>query len=98
MTADNLKQLLSFEPDLNSVTILSQRELNDGATYYLLSLDIAGEEFIIPVVHYDGEDWLFTPRDWQTASPNDDIESVVWRVNNTAQEGVVLNSQPRLFV
>lgn len=53
----------------------------------------------VPFVWYVGEEWLFTPWDWQSYPSNEpeDIESIKWRVNDTNKAGIILNGLPRIF-
>lgn len=97
MTTNDLISLLSFEADLQDAEIISTTELNNGATLIVARLCYTGGEMTVPFIHYNGEDWIFTPRDWQQpgidATPVDEIE---WRVNDTDIAGIMLNGQPHI--
>lgn len=95
-----LLEILSFEEGLEDVYILAKEELKNGATFYLCSLIYAGgKEMNVSFVHYDGQDWIFTPCDWQGFMPiyADDIEKIDWRVNDTDHKGMMFAGLPMLW-
>lgn len=72
--------------------------LHDGATYYYVSIQLDDDGTMdIPVIHYEGEDWVFTPWDWQSCFAGDasDVETVRWRAGE--QEAIMMDGLPRLF-
>lgn len=99
----DFRELLKFEDELGlqDVKVLESIYLRDTATWYKLELTYADQVMIVPFIHYDGENWLFTPWDWQGTLPQtpDELESIKWRVNNTDSEGIILNvgGVPRIF-
>lgn len=101
MTNNELLTLLSFEKDLESVNIISQSEIEEDASHIVAELNYAdGTIYKLPFIWYQGKEWIFTPYDWQSYPSIllDDIESIQWRVNNTEDEGIMINGLPRLFV
>lgn len=100
MTTTELFDLLSFESGLNAVSIISQTELKDNATFIVATLEYAGQTLTVPFIHYSGEDFIFTPSDWQGYTPKspDDIEDVEWRVNDTSHTAIMLGGLPRIFI
>lgn len=107
MTNKDLFDLLSFEVEngLKTVGIIQDVELGDGAHFLRAELTYDyGEDsidtIVVPFIKYDGEDWLFTPWDWQASdfvtSPAE-ITDIDWRVNDTARHGIMYNGLPRLF-
>ncbi len=103
MTTNDILNALNEVEGLKSAEITRQTELNDGASFTIVDLaidDKYGERTItIPVIHYEGEDFIFTPWDWQSWWPEtpDEIDQVTWRVNATGQEAVMMNGLPRIF-
>lgn len=98
MTSKQLLSLLSFEERLKSVEIISQIELREGATFIVASLTYPDEKMVIPFIHYVNNEYLFTPCDWQTDLPQtpEEIEKIMWRVNNTEKEALMINGLPHL--
>lgn len=107
MDANELKQLISsFEENIEDVEILKDVSLGETASLVVARLTYSGGEgkpyaMIVPFIYYDGEDWLFTPYDWddyydETFGP-DRITDVEWHYNNTEHIGIMLAGLPRLF-
>lgn len=100
MTNEQLFDLLKFEPDLAKVEICRQEENQDlGAEFIVAELTYTdGITMLVPFVYYAGNDWIFTPRDWQGALPTsmDQAATIDWRVNGTDTEGIILNGLPML--
>lgn len=99
MTNERLLDLLSFEESVKSVEIKNQQELHDNATFIVADLDCGKYGiFTIPVIHYEGEDWVFTPNDWQSWVPTtpEEIDSIDWYANALGKEGINLNGLPTL--
>lgn len=99
MTNDQLKDLLDFEEPLTSAEILKEYECADSATFIVARLQYPdGATMTVPFVHFAGEDWLFTPCDWQDWTPDnpEDIDKITWRVDDTETEGVMFMGLPRL--
>lgn len=100
MTSEELYGLLDFIGNLDTVEILSETEFPEDHGIYIvakLTTD-EGDVFTLPFVHYDGEDWIFMPRDWDSELSFDpeSAEDIDWIVNDTKTEGIVLNGLPRL--
>lgn len=100
MTNADLLTLLSFDQGIESVNIISEVALKDDATFILAELQLTDGSMTVPFVHYKGEDWLFTPSDWQepwfaNATPSD-VEGITWRINDTDTEAMMLGDQPRI--
>ena len=99
---EDLKGLLSFEDKngLQSVHINKQYKIEEKGIFISAEL-FYNDEFsmTVPFVWYVGEEWLFTPWDWQSYPSNEpeDIESIKWRVNDTDKAGIILNGLPRIF-
>ena len=53
----------------------------------------------VPFIWYEGDDFIFTPRDWQACNPleADAIEGIPWRINDTEIPAIILNGLPRLL-
>lgn len=106
MTPTELLSLLSFEGDtLQSAEIVSETELHDNASFIIADLTCHQGNFQYtmrgPFVYYLGEDFIFTPRDWQepwleSATP-DDVEEIEWRIGGSNEEAIMLNGLPRAF-
>ena len=98
MTNQELRDLLDFEEPLKSVEIISEYDCADTATFIVARLQYPDETLTVPFVHYAGQDWLFTPCDWQSWVPTapEDIDKIIWRVDDTETEGIMLNGLPRL--
>lgn len=99
MTNERLLELLSFEESVKSVEIKSQQELHGNATFIIADLDCGKDGiFTIPIIHYEGEDWVFTPNDWQGRVPEtpEEIDSIDWYANALGKEGIILNGLPCL--
>lgn len=98
MTNTQLLELLSFEANLESVSILSQTYLPDNASFILATLSYKDDVMTIPFIHYANSDFLITPCDWQSALPlkPEEIENITWRVNDTDKETPIINGLPRL--
>lgn len=104
MTNDQLLDLLSFEENLQSVTINSEKELNDNATFIVATLhfndglDVAETEMTVPFVHYAGQDWIFTPWDWQGWLPEtpEDVDRIEWCVDDSDVQALMFNGLPML--
>ena len=97
MTNDRLLQLLSFDGALQSVEIINEVEVGDGL-FITAQLNYPDEQMTVPFVYFEGSEWIFTPSDWQGVLPQtpEDIDTITWRVNNTEQEGIILDGLPRL--
>lgn len=87
----------TFDNDYISLHIEDAIPLKDSATLYIVNIEYIDETIRVPFIHFQSEDWLFTPRDWQSL-PDDltDIESIRWRVNDTGTEGIFFDGLPRL--
>lgn len=100
MTNDQLRDLLDFEEPLESVEIIKEYECPSTATFIVARLQYPdGATMTVPFVHFAGEDWLFTPCDWQSWTPTtpEDIDKITWRVDDTETEGVMFMGLPRLL-
>lgn len=105
ITKNDLLDRLFFEENLLDVEILEQKEIEEGAFFVMARLefnDAAVDRYMtLPFVLYDNEDWIFTPCDWQDDFSNitaDAIPEIEWRVNNTEQQGFIIDGLPRLFL
>jgi len=99
MTSEELYNLLSFVENLDSVEILSEIECNYNATFIVAMLTYDDNSTMtIPFIHYEGEDWIFTPYDWQGFLPysTDEIGQITWRVNDTEHEAIIFDGLPML--
>lgn len=98
MTQKELFDLLSFETELKQVQIVSQTELKNDATFIIADLGYDGETMRVPFIHYAGNNWLFTPWDWQGWLPSDpsEIEKIDWMVNDTGIEALMFDGLPCL--
>lgn len=98
MFLKKLLTLLDFEPELEDAEILSHVLLKHNATFILARLKYPTGDMTVPFVHFDGCDWIFSPWDWQEKLPSDpdEIGSIKWRVDNTAQEGLIFDGLPML--
>lgn len=100
ITADELRDLLSFQEGLTSVEVLSCTPLADDATLIIARLAFAEDDALtVSLIHYDGEGWLFTPADWQGWQPStaEEVGEITWRVNDTDCEGTMIDGLPRLI-
>ena len=98
MTNEYLQALLDFEEDLNFVEIISKQEIKHNGMFIFARLDYGKTAMTVPFVYYAGQDWLFTPRDWQGKLPEsvEEIPDTEWRVNDTGVEGVIFDGVPML--
>ena len=99
MTCEELLSLLDFEENLESVEIKSQIQLAHDATFIVAELEFNPEMVMqVPFIHYSGQDWIFTPYDWQGWLPEneEDIDRIDWRVNDTDTEGIMFDGLPML--
>lgn len=107
MTNSELLYLLSFEPSLESVEILKQEELEHDATFVVAKLQaklhypeqVVETEMTVPFVHYTGQDWIFTPWDWDDgalATTPEEIPETKWRVDDTEIEAIMFCGLPML--
>lgn len=104
MENSELKSLLHFEGEaLSSVNILSCEEVEPNALFIVADLQYnTGEILRVPFVYYSDENILFTPWDWQAPelpenANKEGIENIKWRVEDTADEGIILHGLPRLL-
>lgn len=100
MSNEKLRKLLSFEANLKKVEILSQTKLEKNAYHIAARLTYPDYVYEVPFVWYKGEEWLFTPDDWQSypSLEVEDIPKIPWRVNDTDISAILLNGLPRLFM
>lgn len=87
------------DSDLETLTILNAEKLSYGGWFYNCRLIYTdGMMMEVPFVHYEGEDWIFTPCDWQGKLPAfaSDIDKIDWRVDDTDTEGIIFEGQPML--
>lgn len=98
MTNEELLSLLDFEQDLQSVAITNEEPLKNGAHFVVAVLTFRDDTMTVPFVYYAGEDWIFTPWDWQSWLPStpEEIAEIKWRVDDTETEGVIFDGQPML--
>lgn len=99
MTSEKLFDLLSFETELADVEILRDEELRYDASFIVAKLIYEnGDTMIVPFIHYPGNDWIFTPCDWQGKLPMmaDEIDTIDWRVNDTDTEALIFDGLPML--
>ena len=90
----------SFEAQLISLDIISDTLIEEKVHHIVAELKYNdGIVISVPLIWYEGEDFIFTPWDWQDCNPleADAIEDIRWRVNDTEKEGVMLNGLPRLI-
>ncbi|MDE5886441.1 MAG: helix-turn-helix domain-containing protein [Muribaculaceae bacterium] len=90
----------SFEGDLEEIMILHDERLDYGGWFFNCRLFYNdGIKMDIPFVYYDGNEWLFTPCDWQSGNlPTEakNIDNIDWRVDDTETEGIIFEGQPML--
>ena len=100
MLEESLYDLLSsFETNLESVRILGTETLARDAIFIRAELGYPDFDMIVPFVWYEGKDWLFAPRDWQSAEwlrTSDEIDQIDWYVNTTDIEGIIYEGIPML--
>lgn len=91
--------LTGFEKDLYDLQIIQMWDINDDADFILAKLEYEDDDIIVPLIHIRGEEWVFTPWDWQGYIPKspDEIEQTEWRVNNTETECVMIDGMPRII-
>ena len=98
MTNNELLELVSFE-SVKNVEILSQSKLPNNATFIFAHLIYEDDDWQeIPFVYYEGQNWIFTPQDWQGWLPSDpeEIAEINWRVDNTEIFAVMFDGIPML--
>lgn len=90
----------SFEDDLEEIMILSDEGLDYGGWFFSCRLFYNdGMKMDVPFVYYEGNDWVFTPCDWQSGNlPTEakEIGNINWRVDDTETEGIIFDGQPVL--
>ena len=92
--------LLSFENELVTVNYIKIEDIDNGAYFIVAELIYPNHTMRIPLVYYLGENWIFTPCDWQQGNlptTQSEIPIIEWRVNNTDKEGINFNGVPMLF-
>lgn len=90
----------TFEENLIAVRILSDTEIEEKAHHIAAELKYNdGNVMTVPFIWYEGDDYIFTPWDWQDCNPleADAIEDIQWRLNGTEKSCVILNGLPRLI-
>lgn len=105
MTNEELLKLVQVCDNLvESVEILKEYPLEDSATMYLAKVSCSDSYLEIPVIHYAGEDWVFSPHDWQEGwlsecTPEDiwDVDWIARMPDGTERYAVMLNGLPRRF-
>lgn len=99
MNTNDILNALSDVKGLKSAEIVEESEVKDGATFAIVNLDIDGDTWTVPAVHYEGEDFIFTPWDWQGWMPGtpEEIDQAEWRVNATKQLAVNMDGLPRIL-
>lgn len=100
MKTIELYNILSFDKNITSVEILSQQLVSEQAYHLVVKLLLSdGDSLNIPIIWYKGEDWVFTPWDWQSfpSTRIDEIENITWRVNDTDKTAIIINGLPRLL-
>ena len=109
MTNEQFFELICFEEGLEGVEIISQENVGEdmgvNAVFVRAKLifpegmEVAlSEPRIVPFIWYEGNNWIFTPWDWQGWLPEtaEDIDRINWRVNDTSNEGIIYNGLPML--
>lgn len=98
MTNSELIELLDFVPNLKSVNINSQSQLGHDALFVVAELTCSDGDMAVPFVYYAGQDWIFTPYDWQGWLPStaEDIAETRWRVDDTEVMAVIYDGLPKL--
>ncbi|WP_289736053.1 helix-turn-helix domain-containing protein [Paramuribaculum intestinale] len=103
-----LSRVESFDESFFSAHIALEEHPEPGVTTVVAWLysDPGSELTIVPFVIPDNEEWMFTPRDWQSFKFNAlalykdlgaCIQATEWRVNNTDTPGFIVNGLPRLL-
>lgn len=89
----------TFEENLIAVRILSDTEVEEKAHHIVAELKYKDIVITIPLIWYEGEDYIFTPWDWRDYNPleADAIEDIQWRLNGTEKSCIILNGLPRLI-
>lgn len=98
VTPDKLNRLFSFEENLESVKVKKEFQLGNNAVMLVCVLDYPEFSMTVPVIYYEGKDWIFTPCDWQSVLPEtpEEIGNIDWRINDTETEAVIFNGLPML--
>lgn len=89
----------AFEAELGELTILEAERIGHGGWFFNCRLFYEdGMKMDVPFVYYEGNDWVFTPCDWQGKLPGkaDEIDTIGWRVDDTETEGIIFDGQPVL--
>ncbi|WP_304612576.1 helix-turn-helix domain-containing protein [Paramuribaculum intestinale] len=101
-----LNRVTSFDESFFSAHIALEEHPEPGVTTVVAWLysDPGPQLTIVPFVIPDNEEWMFTPRDWQSfdvlALYKDlgaYIQATEWRVNDTDTPGFIVNGLPRLL-
>lgn len=101
MNAKELSKMLrEFERGIESVSIVNEFELEHGATLIISEINGKFGTMRLPIIHYEGKDWLMTPCDWQDdrladITP-DTIDTVDWRVDGSEIEAIIFEGLPML--
>lgn len=99
MTNEQLFDLLSFDENIADVEIIQDEAIKYNATFVEANLILEnGDTMVVPFVYYEGNDWIFTPCDWQGRLPKsaEEIDSINWRVNDTDTEAIMYDGLPML--
>lgn len=95
-----LAKLLSFCPDITSAEVVSITPLKHGGNLIIARVSFgdgaALDTAALPIVHYEGKNWVYTPADWKGWLPAtaDELDRITWVVNDTDQEAVDYDGQP----
>lgn len=101
-----LNRVTSFDESVCSAHVAFEEHPEPGVTTVVAWLysDPGLQLTIVPFVIPDNEEWMFTPRDWQSFNVlalNKDlgacIQATEWRVNDTDTPGFIVNGLPRLL-
>ncbi len=98
MTNEELFDIFRFDEDVESIEITSIENIPGNGEHIIARLHYPDGDMDLPVIHYAGKDWVFTPLDWQGWLPfkKDEISETKWRVNNTGTEAEMYNGYPVL--
>lgn len=89
---------MSFDEGLESIDIVSSTPIPNDGEFISAILHYDDHDHNLVIIHYEGQDWVFTPKDWQSWLPEtvEEIADIEWRVNDTDQMAIMFNGYPAL--
>lgn len=86
------------------MNIVKQEELKGEAWFILALLEYKDSDgnygMYVPFIAYNGEDFIFTPWDWQAFDENctaEEVCDIEWRVNDTDHKAIIMDGLPRVL-